>query len=291
MNRIGIDIGGTQLRVAAYDEKGNELFKQAMPNDHSLGPAENLQRLVDCIESWGIDYEGIGIGAPGPLDFANGRILTPPNLPGWENFEIVSFFWNATKHKAYLNNDANVAGLAEALRGAGWGHTSVFYFTVSTGVGGAYIYRGEIVGGANSCAAEVFNMVVNEFEDVRPTMNKGSLEDQASGTAIGRLASKKLGRTVDAAEVFALYEQGDEAARQVIDHAADTLAKAVHDVCCVVDPDVFVFGGSVALHNPWFIDLVHEKAKKLVLNPTTLRFELARCGGDAGLVGASLLVK
>ena len=85
MNRIGIDIGGTQLRVAAYDEKGNELFKQAMPNDHSLGPAENLQRLVDCIESWGIDYEGIGIGAPGPLDFANGRILTPPNLPGWEN--------------------------------------------------------------------------------------------------------------------------------------------------------------------------------------------------------------
>ena len=291
MNRIGIDIGGTQLRVASYDENGKELRKQVMPNDHSLGPEGNLKRLVDAIESWGIDYEGIGIGAPGPLNFATGCILNPPNLPGWENFEIVSYFYHATGHKTYLNNDANVAGLAEALRGAGWGYTSVFYFTVSTGVGGAYVYRGEIVGGANSCAAEVFNMVVNEFEDVRPTMNKGSLEDQASGTAMGRLASKRLGRTVDAAEVFALYEQGDATARDVIDHAADTLAKAVHDVCCVVDPDVFVFGGSVALYNPWFIDLVHEKAKKLVLNPTTLRFELARCGGDAGLVGASLLVK
>lgn len=290
MNRIGIDIGGTQLRVAAYDDKGTELFKQVMPNDHALGPGGNLKRLVEAIESWDIEYDGIGIGAPGPLNFTSGCILTPPNLPGWENFEIVSYFWRETGHKTYLNNDANVAGLAEALRGAGWGHTSVFYFTVSTGVGGAYIYQGKIVGGANSCAAEVFNMVVNEFEDVRPTMNVGSLEDQASGTALGRLASKRLGRTVGAAEVFALYEQGDEVARQVIDHGADALAKAVQNVCCIVDPDVFVFGGSVALYNPWFIDLVHEKAKALVLNPATLRFELARCGGDAGLVGASLLV-
>ena len=290
-NRIGIDIGGTQLRVAAYTADGTLLHKEVMPNDHTLGPAENLQRLVDCIEGWGIDYAGIGIGAPGPLNFKVGKILTPPNLPGWENFEIVSFFEKATGHKTYLNNDANVAGLAEALRGAGWGKESVFYFTVSTGVGGAYVYRGQIVGGANSCAAEVFDMVVNEFADVRSTMNTGSLEDQASGTAIGRLASKDLGRTVEAAEVFALYEQGDEAARAAIDRAAEALATAVHNVCCVVDPDVFVFGGSVALYNPWFIDLVHEKAKKLVLNPHTLHFELARCGGDAGLVGASLLVE
>ena len=290
-NRVGIDIGGTQLRAAVYNQDGEELAKTIMLNDHNLSPAENLQRLVGCIESWGIDYAGIGVGAPGPLNFAAGKILNPPNLPGWEGFKIVSFLEQATKHRTYLNNDANVAGLAESLCGAGWGYESVFYFTVSTGVGGAYIYQGEIVGGANSCAAEVFNMVVNEFEDVRPTMNVGSLEDQTSGTALGRLGSKRLGRKVDAAELFALYEQGDETAKQVIDHAADVLAKAVHNVCCVVDPNVFVFGGSVALRNPWFIDLVHEKAKKLVLNPATLRFRLALCGSDAGLIGASLLVK
>ena len=69
------------------------------------------------------------------------------------------------------------------------------------------------------------------------------------------------------------------------------LAKAVHNVSCVVDPDVFVFGGSVALRNPWFIDLVREKAKKLVLNPDTLRITLAKCGDDAGLIGASLLAR
>lgn len=290
-NRVGIDIGGTQLRVAAYSEDGTELAKTIVPNDHDLGPAENLQRLVDSIESWGIDYAGIGVGAPGPLDFSAGKILNPPNLPGWEDFNIVSFFEQRTRHRTFLNNDANVAGLAEALSGAGWGYESVFFFTVSTGVGGAYVYRNQVVGGANSCAAEVFNMVVNEFEDVRPTMNVGSVEDQASGTAIGRLASKRLGQTVDAAEVFALYNEGNEAARAVIDRAADVLAKAVHNVCCVVDPDIFVFGGSVALNNPWFIDLVYKKATRLVLNPNTLRFKLALCGADAGLIGASLLVK
>ncbi len=290
-NRIGIDIGGTQLRVAAYNEDGEELAKAVMPNDHDLGPAENLQHLVDAIESWSIDYVGIGIGAPGPLNFSAGKILNPPNLPGWEGFNIVSFFEQKTRHRAYLNNDANVAGLAEALSGAGWGYESVFFFTVSTGVGGAYVYRNQVVGGANSCAAEIFNMVVNEFADVRPGMNVGSVEDQASGPSIARLASKGLGREVRPAEVFALYEQGDETARMVIDRAADVLAKAVLNVSCVVDPDIFVFGGSVALNNPWFIDLVHEKAKKLVLNPDTLRFKLALCGGDAGLIGASLLVK
>ena len=290
-NRIGIDIGGTQLRVAAYNEDGEELAKEVMLNDHDLGPAENLQRLIDVIESWGIEYMGIGVGAPGPLNFAAGKILNPPNLPGWENFKIVSFLEQATKHRVYLNNDANVAGLAESLSGAGWGYESLFFFTVSTGVGGAYIYQNQIVGGANSCAAEIFNMVVNEFEDVRPGMNVGSVEDQASGPAIRRLASKRLGRSLRAAEVFALYEQGDETARQVIDHAADVLARAVLNVSCVVDPDVFVFGGPVALRNPWFIDLVREKAKKLALNPDTLRITLAKCGDDAGLIGASLLAR
>ena len=290
MNRIGIDIGGTQIRVAAYGGDGSLLERAAMPNDHALGPEGNCERLVAAIEGWGLPYAGVGIGAPGPLDFAAGRILTPPNLPGWEGFEIARFFEEATGHPAYLNNDANVAGLAEALYGAGRGCASVFYFTVSTGVGGAYIYQGQIVGGANSCAAEVFSMVVNEFAGVRATSNIGSLEDQASGTAIGRLASEALGRTVDAAEVFARRERGDEVAQATIERAASALATAVHDVCCVVDPDVFVFGGSVALYNPWFIDLVHEKACELVLNPATLRFELAQCGADAGLVGASLLV-
>lgn len=290
MNRIGIDIGGTQLRVAAYSAAGEQLAREVMPNDQMLGPEGNLDKLVAAIEQWGLPYEGIGVGCPGPLDFASGCVLNPPNLRGWENFPVAGYLAKKTGHRVLINNDANVAGLAEARVGAAAGLESVFYFTVSTGVGGAYIYRGEVVGGANSCAAEVFNMMVSDDKFARPGMNPGGLEDHASGTALARMATEAFGRPVDAAELFALDAAGDQTAHAIIDSAADALARAVACVTFVVDPNRFVFGGSVALYNPGFIDLVFEKAKGYVLNPDKLEFALAQCGGDAGLIGASLLV-
>jgi len=290
MNRIGIDIGGTQLRVAAFDDAGTMLFKEVVPNDQAQGPEANLARLAAAIEGWGIDYAGIGIGGPGPADFASGRFLNPPNLPTWENFEIVRFFEDLTGKPAFLNNDANVAGLAEALAGAGRGYDSVFFFTVSTGLGGGFIYQGKIVGGAHSFGAEVFNMIVNEDPYVRGDLNPGSVELQCSGTALGRMASERFGREMGARELFALWHGGDAVATEVVERGADNIAKLVNNVAAVVDPGIFVWGGSVALFNPDFIDLVHGKAKGYVLAPESLTFALAECGDEAGLIGAALLV-
>lgn len=84
MHYIGIDVGGTQLRVAAFDQSGKLTHRANFPNDHNQGPSENLDLLAGFIKGWDIDYEGIGIGCPGPLDFHAGKILTPPNLPGWQ---------------------------------------------------------------------------------------------------------------------------------------------------------------------------------------------------------------
>ncbi len=290
MNRVGMDIGGTQLRVALYAEDGTQLAREVMPHDHSAGPEENLDKLVRSIESWNQPYAGIGVGCPGPLDFATGTVINPPNLPGWENFCVAGYLADRTGHTVRVTNDANVAGLAEARVGAAAGLESVFYFTVSTGVGGAYVYRGEIVGGANSCAAEVFNMMVADDPFCRPGMNPGALEDHASGTALARIATQRFGRPVDARELFSLATDGNEDARQIVDTAAENLARAVACVSFVADPNRFVFGGSVALHNPGFIELVRKHAKRYVLNPNALDFALAECGGDAGLIGASLLV-
>ena len=290
MNRIGMDIGGTQLRVAAYSQSGELLARKAIANDHSLGPRENLDRLMGFVDGWNLAYEGIGVGCPGPLDFAAGCVLNPPNLPGWENFEIVRFLTDRSGRKVVVNNDANVAGLAEARVGAAAGLESVFYFTVSTGVGGAYVYRGEVVGGANSCAAEVFNMMVSNDKYARPGMNPGGLEDHASGTALGRIATERFGRTMDARELFELESAGNADAHAIVEAAAEDLGRAVACVSFVVDPNRFVFGGSVALNNPGFVDLVYAHAQRYVLNPTTLDFALAECGDDAGLIGASLLV-
>ena len=291
MNRIGIDIGGTQLRVAAFSEDGTLLKKEVFPNDRERGPEENLAKLAAAIEGWGVDYAGIGIGGPGPADFHAGKFLNPPNLPGWENFGIVDFFEDLTGKPAYLNNDANVAGLAEALMGAGRGYGSVFFLTVSTGLGGGYIYQGKVVGGAHSFGAEVFNMVVNDDPYTRPGLNAGSVELQCSGTALGRMASERFGHEMGARELFELWHAGNAAATGIVERGADNIARLVNNVAAVVDPDIFVWGGSVALKNPDFIDLVHEKAKGYVLAPDALLFALAECGDEAGLVGAALLVE
>lgn len=125
MTRVGMDIGGTQLRVAAFADDGTIQYKAAIANNHMLGPRENLDRLIATLQGWGVEYAGIGIGCPGPLDFGAGTILTPPNLPGWENFAIRDYVRKQTGHQVALNNDANVAGLAEALVGAGKGYDSV----------------------------------------------------------------------------------------------------------------------------------------------------------------------
>lgn len=287
MNYIGIDIGGTQMRVAAYDENGEEVQKVVVPNNHAAGPHENCNQLIEAINSWDIDYEAIGIGTPGPLDFRAGTILNPPNLPGWENFNIVRYFEQVTKHHTFLNNDANVAGLAEALVGSGKGYESVFYITVSTGVGGAYIYRGQLVNGANSSAAEIYTLIVNENTERVEGNCDGALADQASGTALARFATRWFDRPVDAKELFDLWRSGDAMARAIVDKAADNLAKGVANISFIVNPDIFIFGGSVALFNPDFIDLVYEKATKYVLSPGNLHFELATCGGDAGMIGAA----
>lgn len=289
MKSIGIDIGGTQLRVAIFDEDKNiiDIFKT--DNDRTLSAEKNMDKLIDFIENKNYQYSGIGIGCPGPLNTRLGKILTPPNLVGWDNFEIVRYVEERTKIKTVLNNDANVAGLAEAVLGAGAGYESVVFVGMSTGIGGAYVYQGKLVNGANSNAAEFWNMIVNEDSYHHKNANAGSLNEQCSGSGMEHIASERYGRQVKPKELFELYYQKDQTAIEVIDYAADVMAKGIANITCTIDPDIIIVGGSVALHNVGFVGKVEEKAKKYVLSPEYLRVELAKFGDDAGLIGASLL--
>lgn len=291
MSAIGIDIGGTQLRAAVFDGEWQMLERFAAPNDREQGARENARKLVEFVRAHREGCRGIGIGCPGPLDFARGLILNPPNLYGWDGFEIVRYFEEETGIPTRLNNDANVAGLAEALRGAGQGYESVFYLTVSTGVGGAFVYRGELLNGANSSAAEVFNLIVNEDAYCHKGANPGSLNEQCGGHAIARIASRRFGRAVTAPELFALWRAGDALAEELTARCAENLAKGIANIACVVDPEVFVVGGSIALRNPDFVERIRQRAKRYLLHPETFRLLPAALGGDAGLTGAALLFR
>lgn len=289
MSTVGIDIGGTQLRAAIFDDgKMLDVFKTT--NDRGLSAEENMDKLINYIEKSGYEVSGIGIGCPGPLDMKAGKVLTPPNLMGWDNFEIVKYVEGKTGIKTVLNNDANVAGLAEAIKGAGAGYESVVYITLSTGVGGAYIYRGELVNGAHSNAAEFWIMLVNEDVHYHKNALPGCLNEQASGSGIASIASEKFGRLMSTQDLFDLYHDGVPAAVDLLQHSADAMARGIANITCTIDPDVIVIGGGVAIHHPDYVEMVCKASERYVVDPAMLNFKMAEYGDDAGLLGASLLV-
>ena len=290
MKTVGIDIGGTQLRVAIFDEEKKMIDSFKTDNDKRMTAGQNMDKLIEFIMSKSYQYSGIGVGAPGPLNTRLGKILNPPNLVGWDNFELVNYVEERTNIKTILNNDANVAGLSEAVLGAGAGFESVVFIGMSTGIGGAYVYQGKLVNGANSNAAEFWNMIVNDDPYHHKNANAGALNEQCSGSAMQRIATERYGHEVTPKELFERYYAKDELAGEILETASEVLAKGIANITCTIDPDIFIIGGSVAIHNMGFVGKVAEKAKKYVLCPQFLKIEMAQFGDDAGLIGAALLV-
>lgn len=289
MYKVGIDIGGTNLRCAIFDADMKMVEHYKTPNDKTKNASENLADMIAFIKGFDGPIHSIGIGCPGPLDAHKGLILNPPNLQGWDNFPIVEYFEKETGIPTKMSNDANVAGLGEAILGSGKGYESVYYITMSTGFGGAYVFREELINGVSTCAGEIYNMIVNEDHHHHKGTNPGSLNEQCGGYGLSIIAQEIFGREMSAKELFDLYHQGDETAVALIERTADIAAKGIANIGCVIDPEIYVVGGSIANFNPDFVELVFEKAKKYYIKPEYLKYVPAKFSDDAGLIGAALL--
>lgn len=290
---IGIDIGGTNLRAALFDEDFTLIDKFKVGNEVEKGPEYNLNKLVIGVkERWNYkDIIAVGVGCPGPLDIKKGKILVAPNLRTWEYFDVKEYFEKELNLPVKVNNDANVAALSEAIIGAGKGCESVYYITLSTGVGGGFIYKGEIVSGFNSIAAEIGNMIINEDKYKHSNMNLGGLEGQCSGNNIARIASSKLGNKLTAKEVFDGAKEDNSVLGDIIRDWVINVSKAIANIIVTVDPEVIVLGGSVIINNPSFIEDIKFEVKKRVFEGIEVNIKLANMGDDAGLVGAGILAK
>ena len=291
MYSIGIDIGGTNLRAAVISKEGGvaDIFK--VKNEVEKGASYNLDKLINYIKNeWNkYEIERVGVGAPGPLDLKVGKLLNPVNLRGWENFNIKEYLNEKLNLSVKVNNDANVAGLAESLVGSAKDCESVFYITVSTGVGGALILDKKIINGAHSQAAEIYNMIINEDKYSHAGTNKGGLEGQCSGVNIARIASEVYGKTLSTKEVFDLYESNDEKAVQVIEKWVDNISIGIANIISVVDPEAVVIGGAVLIYNTYLLPKIIECVKTKVADPAMVDIRIAQIGDNAGLIGAAML--
>ncbi len=288
---VAIDIGGTNTRVALADEKLNIIERKQFATD-SENPDVTLGKIAEVIKSFDCDIVGAGMSCPGPLDLINGKILTPPNLKGqWHNLKVAKELSKLINKPVYLENDANLAGLAEAVVGEGKDYNYVQFFTVSTGLGAGFVINKEIYHGAHGFGNEVANCVMMKDGPSHGSIIPGGIEAISSGTAITSRAVKAGLDVKHAGEVNDLAKAGNEVAKQIMDDAKEYLANFIGVVYGYADPEIVILGGSVALKIDGFVEEVEALAKERVyeIMKPYVKVRKSTLNEDSGLIGAAYL--
>jgi glucokinase len=304
---IGVDLGGTQMRAARFDDQLALLERKAEPTHANEGPDKMVPRLLDLIASVMPDdlanVDGIGISVPGPINPHAGTIVHPPNLPGCDDLPIRKIIQERFGCTTYLGNDANVAALAEAMRGAAHGCKYVIYLTISTGLGSGIIDDGRLVVGAHGLGGEAGHMMMVVNGDVL------DLEGAASGTGIARQARQQLqagaesrirdlvgGKldNVTAKTVGDAAQEGDALAVALIERAGFMIGLGIVSLLHIFNPQIVVVGGSVTKTGDLLFGPMRQAVEKHVLDPDychNLPIVQAALGDDVALVGAAALVR
>ena len=288
---VAIDIGGTNTRVALADEELNIIERKQFATD-SENPDVTLGKIAEVIKSFDCDIVGAGMSCPGPLDLINGKILTPPNLKGqWHNLKVAEELSKLINKPVYLENDANLAGLAEAGVGEGKDYNYVQFFTVSTGLGAGFVINKEIYHGAHGFGNEVANCVMMKDGPSHGSIIPGGIEAISSGTAITSRAVKAGLDVKHAGEVNDLAKAGNEVAKQIMDDAKEYLANFIGVVYGYADPEIVILGGSVALKIDGFVEEVEALAKERVyeIMKPYVKVRKSTLNEDSGLIGAAYL--
>ena len=286
---LGIDLGGTKIAVAAV--RNGIIIEKKIVSTPKEGWASVCQTMIEAglevIAKVG-EVSGIGVGTPGPIDFATGVVKFAPNIPGFENAPIVATLTKGFGRKIEIENDANAAGLAEHIYGAAQDASSSIFITVSSGVGGGIIIHDRVWRGAHGVAGEVGHIVSLPGGPIAGSGVSGALEAFSSGTAIAKDATYAYSRPVTTREAFELAQAGDARAVKIIDQAARYLGSAIADFQKVIDPEVFVLGGGVSEVGNFFLDKVRAVAEDGARGFAVPVIRAARLGTDAGVIGAAL---
>jgi len=299
---IAVDIGGTHIRVAAYEPNSIKPLAHHRTKSQATVPGV-FDRLVQAIEAvWQTDISAIGIASPGPLDPHTGTILETPNIKEWVNFPLAPKLSEHFGVPVYLDNDANMAGLAEWQFGAGKGHHDLVYLTISTGIGGGVITNNRLLQGFRGMGAELGHMTVLADGPICGCGQRGHIEAISSGTAIARYVQEQIDagqettlRThphLTTVQIADAALKGDPLANSAFKRAGYYLGIAVANFLAIFDPSIVVFGGGVSQVGDLLFKPFEESLQKHVFHPhylDELVITKAALGDDAGLLGALAL--
>lgn len=284
---IGIDLGGTAIKLGRFDRQGNCLESLTIATPQPSLPTPVLQAMGDAIARLNRDQTclALGVGSPGPAD-AQGRIAKfAINLEGWDNVAVADYLEKTTGLPTIVENDANCAGLGEFWLGAGRPFQDLILLTLGTGVGGAIFIQGKLFTGSYGAAGELGLITLDRNGPPCRSGNRGSLEQFASIQGIYRRTGQ------DPATLGELAANGDRQALDFWEEYGRGLGAGLASLLYVLTPEAVIFGGGISTSAKFFLPAVQTEIEARVL-PTSregLQFFAAELGNQAGMTGAARL--
>ncbi len=279
---IGVDLGGTNLRIAAVDEQSRLLEKITLGTKVALGKDHVIRDMSGAIRSLGGKHQhngsllGIGIGVPGIIDMKTGMLRESPNLPGWAGTPVQQEIEQQLRTRVILENDANAAAFGEKWLGAARDVDDMAMLTLGTGVGGGIVLGGRIWHGMTGMAGEFGHITVDPEGVPCPCGNRGCLERYASATAVVRMAREAIANNVapglsraansdpefSAKAVYNLAIQGDEEARKIFRRVGHALGIVLADLVNALNLPMYVVGGGVSSAWEAFSPVIFEELRR-----------------------------
>lgn len=305
---FGVDIGGTTVKIAYFDETGKMLDSWEIPTVKEGKGEKILPDVAKALEGYlkehGVarqDVIGVGVGVPGPVN-SHGVVNMCVNL-GWGRKEVAKELEELLGLPVKAGNDANVAALGEYWKGSGANFDSMVMATLGTGVGGGIVVEGKLLHGAHGAGGEVGHMVLNRHETERCGCgNRGCAEQYCSATGLVRLATRRLAADdqasalrkldrLEAKDVFTAANGGDAVAKEILEQYYDYLGEFLADLCAIIDPEVIVLGGGVCKAGDVLLNGVRHGFEKFCFSGVRdVKFAVAKLGNAAGSYGAFKLV-
>lgn len=310
---IGVDIGGTSIKIAFFNAAGKSLLNWEIPTDVST-KGENIvgditetvnNKMIELHLKWE-SFNGIGVGVPGFVDSSSGTVAHSPNIPWEENYPLKKELEERLKLPVVIENDANLAAIGEMWLGAGKGKKNILMVTLGTGVGGGIIVNGDVVRGVNGMGGEIGHIFSKDNGIICGCGKVGCLETIASATGITRQGydmieyysdstalfeiEQRKGK-IEAKDVWRAAEIGDPYAFDVIEESMDHLGIAISNIIHTNNPETIIIGGGVSKSGEFLLQQLKRQIKKYTLPRAykAMTVELAVLGNSAGVAGAAYL--
>ncbi|RDW19198.1 glucokinase [Oceanobacillus arenosus] len=310
---VGIDIGGTTVKLGFINAQGDILEKWEIPTNITNAGNAILDDIWNSINNklaqGNLDNGtilGLGVGAPGFIDSKTGYVYEAVNI-GWRDFDLAQKLKEKSGLPVFLENDANLAALGENWIGAGEQAKDMIAITLGTGVGGGIIANGSALNGVNGMSGEIGHITIDPSGYQCNCGRKGCLETIASATGIVRQAMDYIKSHTDsglavfyqengkltAKDIFDLASQGDAGCEEIVNSTTDILGLTIANMCTLINPSMVLIGGGVSKAGDQLLTKITASFEKHALKRIreACEIRIGKLGNDAGIIGGAFLVQ